>query len=97
MYFQNLRLPKMLLGKYQIYRFFLYFVLHFWNLHQILNILKKNGILIANLFPKFQTLKDLVTPRSKKHCFRTHFDSQHVKRSQKFVKSACEHYYLLVS
>ena len=60
--------------------------IHFWNLHQILNILKKKTILIATLLRKLQALKDLVRPLSKKHCFRTPFDSQHVKGSQTLVK-----------
>ena len=32
------------------------FFFHLWNLHQILNILKKNKIVIANVFPKLTTL-----------------------------------------
>ena len=39
-------------------------------------------IVIATLFWKVQTVKDLVRPLSKKHRFRTPFDSQHVKGSQ---------------
>ena len=38
---------------------------HFWNLHQILNILKKRMIVIANVFPKLQTVEILVRPLSK--------------------------------
>ena len=45
-------------------------------------------IALANVFPKLPTVKDLVRPPSKKHCFRTPFDSQHVKGSQTLVKSA---------
>ena len=33
-------------------RSFLIFLLHFWNLHLILNILKKKMTLIASVFPK---------------------------------------------
>ena len=36
-------------------------------------------IVIATLFWKVQTVKDLIRPLSKKHCFRTPFDSTHVK------------------
>ena len=50
-------------------------------------------IVIATLFGKLQTLKDLVTALSKKHRFRRPFDSQHVKRSQTLVKSAREHFH----
>ena len=44
-------------------------------------------LVIANVFPKLQTVKDLVRPLSKKRCSRTRFDSQHVKESQLLVKS----------
>ena len=49
------------------------------NSHQILNIFKKMKIVIDNVFPKLQTVNDLARPLSKKRCFRTPFDSQHVK------------------
>ena len=45
-------------------------------------------IVIATLFRKLQIVKDLVRPLSKKHRFRTPFDSQHVKGSETLVKSA---------
>ena len=61
---------------------FLKFLFHFWISHQILNILKEKMIAIANVFPKLQTVKILVRPHSKKRCFRTHFDSEHVRASQ---------------
>ena len=48
-------------------KLFLNFLFHLWNLHQILNIFKKYNILIANVFPKLQTVKDLVRPLSKKN------------------------------
>ena len=35
---------------------FLGFLFHLWNLYQILNILKKKKILIANVFPKLGTV-----------------------------------------
>ena len=45
-------------------------------------------IVIATLFRKLQTVKDLVKrPLSKKHRFRAPFDSQHVKGSHTLVKS----------
>ena len=55
-----------------------------------INIFK---LYIPNAFPRLETVKDLVRPISKKARFRTSFDSQHVKASQKFVKSAREHFY----
>ena len=66
---------------------FLNFLLQLRNLHQILNIFLKTNIVIANVFPKLQTVKHLVTPLSKKHRFRTSCDIQHVKRSQTLLKS----------
>ena len=54
-------------------------------------------IVIANLLRKLQPLKNLVRRLSKKQCFRTPFDSQHVKRSQTLVKSACEDFHDIFS
>ena len=62
-------------------KLFLNFLFRFWNLHQILNVLKKRTIVIANVFPKLMTVKNLVRPLSKKRRFRTRFDSQYVKGS----------------
>ena len=70
---------------------------HFWNLHQILNYVKKKMIVIATLFPKLQTVKDLVRPFFKKHRFRNSFDNQYVKESQSLVKSAWEHFHHIFS
>ena len=69
-------------------KIFYIFLVHYWNLHQILNIFEKKMIVIANFFGKLQTVKDLLRPVSKKHRFRTPFDGQHVKRCQTVVKSA---------
>ena len=62
------------------------FLFHFWILHQILNILTQNMMVIANLFPKLQTVKILVRKLSQKRRFRTGFGSQHVKASQMLPK-----------
>ena len=59
---------------------FLNFLFHFWNLHHILNILKEKMIVIANAFPKLQTVKNLFRTLSKRRRFRAWFDSQHIKR-----------------
>ena len=69
------------------------FLFHFWILHQILNILKEKVIVIANVFPKWQTLKIFVKRLSQKQRFRTGFGSQHVKASQLLVKSPWERFY----
>ena len=66
---------------------FLNFLFHFWNLNQILNILKKKMIVIANVFPILQTAKTLVRTLSKERCFETGFGSQHGKASQMVARS----------
>ena len=83
---ENLQLPiQMQLSEKQ--KSFSNFLLHLRNLHRILNILTKKMIVIANVFPKLQTVKILVRPLSKKRRFRTRFDSQHAKASQILAKS----------
>ena len=62
--------------------FFSSFLLHFSNLRQNLIILQKNMALIAYVFPKLETKKQVVSQMSKKPRFRTTFDSQHVKGSK---------------
>ena len=54
-------------------------------------------MVIANVFPKLQTVKDLVRPLSKKRRIRTSLNSQHVKGSQTLVESAREHFYHIFS
>ena len=49
---------------------FLSFLFNFSNLHPIWNILKEKMIVIALVFPKLQTGKDLVRPLSKEHSLR---------------------------
>ena len=44
-------------------------------------------IVIAALFRKLQTVKDLVRPLSEKHRSKAPVDSQHVKGSQTLVQS----------
>ena len=72
---------------------FLNFLLYFWNLHQILIILKKNMIVIANVFPKLKTVKIFVRKLSEEHRFRTGLGSQHVKASQMLAKFPWERFY----
>ena len=57
------------------------FLFNLWNLHQISNIFCQKNFVIPHVFPKLQTVKDLVRPLSKKRRFRTSFDSQLVKGS----------------
>ena len=61
---------------------FLGFLLHLWNLHQILNIFQQKKVVIANVFPKLATVQGLVTPLNIQRRLKTSFDSQHVKRYQ---------------
>ena len=51
---------------------------HLWNLHQILNIFEKKVLVIAHVFPKLQTVKDLVKKLFWKRRLRKSFNSQHV-------------------
>ena len=44
-------------------------------------------ILVATLFGKLDTVKELVRPLFKKHRLRNPFDSEHIKGSQTLVKS----------
>ena len=74
-------------------KIFLNFLFLFRNLHQILNIFLKKKIVIANVFPKLETVKDLVRGVSKRHHLRTFFESRHVKGSQTRLKSAWERFY----
>ena len=76
---------------------FLGFLLHLWNLHQILNIFRKKKIIIANVFAKLTTVQSLVTPLTIQRRLKTSFDSQHVKRFQTLVKSPWEHFYHIFS
>ena len=92
------KIPRIWHSQFKCYylkneKLFLNFLSHFWNLHQILYILKEKMIVIANVFPKLQTVKNLIRPLSKKRRFRTRFDSQHFKASEIFVKSPWEHFY----
>ena len=78
-------------------KYFLGFLLHLWNRHQISNIFQKKKIVIANVFPKLATVQGLVTPLTIQRRLKTSFDSQHVKRFQKQVKSSWEHFYHIFS
>ena len=73
--------------------FFLNFWFYFWNLQQILNILEKKMMVIANVFPILQTVKNFVTPLCQKRRLRSRLDSRHVKVSRIFAKSPWESFY----
>ena len=89
---ENLEIPiQMQLSEKR--KTFSQFFLPFLELHQFLNILKREMIVIANIFPKLETVKNLVRTLSKEQCFKTGFGSQHVKASQILAKSPWEHFY----
>ena len=74
------------------------FLFHIWNLHLILNVLKKKKmIVIDNVFPKLETVKIFARKVSQGHRFRTRFGSEHVKSSQLLAISPweCFHHVLL--
>ena len=73
------------------------FFSYFWNLHQILNILKIKMMVLANVSLKLQTVKILVRPLSKKRRFRKRFDCQHVEVSQILAKCPWQHTYHVCS
>ena len=67
-------------------KLFLSFLFHLWNLHPLLNIFKKNKIVIGNDFPKLTTVQGLVTPLTIQRCLKTSFESQRVQPFQTLVK-----------
>ena len=54
-------------------------------------------IVIANVFPKLQTMKNLARTLPKKCCFLARFESQPVKASQILAKSTWERFYHVLS
>ena len=76
------------------------FFFHFWIVEQILNTLKEKMIVIANVFPKLQTVKSFVRKLSQEHRFRKGFGSQLVKASQmlpRFCRECIYHVFLSFS
>ena len=67
-------------------KLFLKFLLHLWNIHEILNIFEKKMIVLANVFRKLQTVKDLVKKLSRKYRFKISFDNQNVNGCQTLLK-----------
>ena len=54
---------------------------------------KKKMTLIAEVFPRVQTPKNMVTSMSKKSRFKGSFGKQHGKRAQTLLKFAWQHLY----
>ena len=64
-----------------------FFFFHFRNLDKILNIFKKKITLIAHVFLKLRTPKNVVKYVSEKYSFRRPFPKQHGKREKTLLKS----------
>ena len=58
-----------------------------------MHIFKKNMTVIAEVFPKLRTRKNLVRSMSKKSRFKGSFGKQHGKRAQTLLKFAWQHLY----
>ena len=71
---------------------FFNFLIHFWKLHQTWNILRKKMLVIANVFPQLQTVKNFLKAFCIKCCFGKYFDSQHVKVCPILGKCPWEHF-----
>ena len=54
-------------------------------------------ILIADLFPKLRTQKNVLRYMSKKSRFKGPFDKEHGKRAQKLFRSEPQHRYYIQS
>ena len=74
-------------------KLFLNYFLHFRNLHEILNIFNKKMTLIADLFAKLRTPKNVVRYMSKKSRSKGPFDRQLGKRVQTLLRSESQHRY----
>ena len=77
--------------------FLLNILFHFCDLYQILNIFLKTMMIIANVFLKLQTVKNIVTPLCKKRHFGLRLESPHVKVSRILAKCPWECFYYVFS
>ena len=76
-------------------RHFLDFLLHFRNVHEVYNILKKRMSVMAWLFPKLLFPKEVATETSRMSFFRTPLGNHRVNEFQTSLKVATHHYYPL--
>ena len=58
-----------------------------------MNIFKKKVSLIAEVFPKLRSRKNMVTSMSKNSSYKGSFAKQHGKRTQRLLKFAWQHLY----
>ena len=94
---ENFQLPiqMILLEKRKTFsQFFFFFFFFFTFLESTSNfkLFEERIIVIANLFPKIETVKMLVRRLSKKCRCRTRFGSRHEKRCQILAKSSWKHF-----
>ena len=68
-----------------------------WEFPSKFKYFEKKMLVMTNVFVKLKTAKDVVGQMSKEPCFRTPFDIQYVKGSQRYAKSAWEQFYHVVS
>ena len=74
-------------------RQYLIFLLHFWNLHEILHILKKRITLMAEIFSILLTPKNVFPWMPKSSSFRTLFGIHSIYGSQALSKSTRHRFY----
>ena len=67
------------------------FFLNFWNLHESLNIFQKRKTVIADVFPKLRTPKNVLQSISKKSHFKGHFSERYVELEEALLKSGRHH------
>ena len=72
-------------------KLFVNWVLHFWNLDQIVNIFLKKKTLIIHVSPKLGTTNNVVKYMPKKFRFSKSFDKQYGKRWKRLLKSPRQH------
>ena len=69
------------------------FLLHFWYVHKIWNILRKRMSVLAKIFLKLSFPKVVATETSTKSCFRIPFGNQRINWFLTPLKEATHHYY----
>ena len=84
---ENLPLPIQMHISEKRKTFSKFFVRYLESTSSFKDLEKKRMMVIANVFPKLQSVKNFVRPLCKKRRFRTRFDTQHDKVSQILAKS----------
>ena len=95
-YCQNLQLPIQMQLSEKRKTFSQFFV---WFLESTSNFkhFRKKMMVIANMFPKLQTVKNFITPLCKKCRFSTRLDNRHVKVSRILAESTLKRFYQVFS